>query len=718
MLDNNVNQNQQIAYQALQAGLPEANQVPMEAAIQANPELLKENIQDSYVGSRVSETTEDPKAMLKTGLLAIPLWFLNAQLMDKFAKKSRGNYEDTIQYKIGNYGDKIANTVTESKFGKSNFAQSLNKRYHSIKDFLKTKIVDKSRILKAFAYTPSRPELDMFIGQYEGIQGMQLFDYPQHIENFCKPRNHIADLDCYGATKEEIAAFETQLKSIPKEGHKAFIQEAEYKTLLKHSKDPTEAARLASQWADKSKRASILQDLKAFEGGYKNFADMNLAKEKTAQNMAKILDATLSANKDMFARIWGTKSSARGRASLKLFGREVFARETANKLAAEFGNDLYKPEYTEIRNILQKHGYLDKLPKTYFGRFFNKYAHFTLEATTNRVAGGKFLAVVQAAYLADVIYKSLTQKGGMSEKAKSFAERFAEMLSFFICMPFALQLMHKVGGLQYAGLTKEQVAKYREHLKIHNEKAMNGEFASKEAWKASKDSLKKELNAGVKNPITKLFKRGGRIITVGLEQIRPYDKKSIGVVKDGKTTFRKGVLAKIKDLFHHPKFGIKQMAGYPMRIALGMFILLPMFNKLAVKTSHLIFGKPKHSLLDEGKEAQQTEKSTQTKTELPPQLQKTQSIGPVEYDQYGRSKTNMLNKYRNGQAIQGYQNTQNYNSTITSQQTTNPQEPVRTYVPSPVGVVLNGQEDLTAAEAAMKRADTAEEQALQALKMN
>ena len=139
MLDNNVNQNQQIAYQALQAGLPEANQVPMEAAIQANPELLKENIQDSYVGSRVSETTEDPKAMLKTGLLAIPLWFLNAQLMDKFAKKSRGNYEDTIQYKIGNYGDKIANTVTESKFGKSNFAQSLNKRYHSIKDFLKTK---------------------------------------------------------------------------------------------------------------------------------------------------------------------------------------------------------------------------------------------------------------------------------------------------------------------------------------------------------------------------------------------------------------------------------------------------------------------------------------------------------------------------------------------------------------------------------------------------
>ena len=64
-------------------------------------------------------------------------------------------------------------------------------------------------------------------------------------------------------------------------------------------------------------------------------------------------------------------------------------------------------------------------------------------------------------------------------------------------MPLAIQLMHRVGGLQYAGMTKDQVEKYRQHLKIHNDKAMAGGFADKSAWKASKDALKTELNAGV-----------------------------------------------------------------------------------------------------------------------------------------------------------------------------------------------------------------------------
>ena len=172
--------------------------------------------------------------------------------------------------------------------------------------------------------------------------------------------------------------------------------------------------------------------------------------------------------------------------------------------------------------------------------------------------------------------------------------------------------MHRVGGLQYAGMTKEQVEQYRQHLKIHNDKAMAGGFADKSAWKASKDALKTELNAGVKNPITKLFKRIGRIVTVGLEQIRPYDKKAVT---------RNGIVDKIKDLFRHPKFGIKQMAGYPMRIILGMMVILPFLSKIAVKGSHLLFGKPQNSVLDEGKEDKKQAQAINQQLQLPPQLQ-------------------------------------------------------------------------------------------------
>ena len=246
-------------------------------------------------------------------------------------------------------------------------------------------------------------------------------------------------------------------------------------------------------------------------------------------------------------------------------------------------------------------------------------------------------------------------------------------------------------------------------------------FKDKAAWKASKDNLKQMLNAGVKNPITKLFKAVGRIVTVGLEQIRPYDKKDIAdIAKDGTKTYRKGVFSKIKDLFRHPKFGMKQMAGYPMRIILGMMIILPFLSKIAVKGSHLVFGKPKKSVLDEGKEPEQNAQLNQ-QTQIPPQLQQQQVQQPQNISKptqannapVNNSPTNLLNQYKNGTAQSSSQAQTNINNNQ------NPQEPVRTYIPSPVGVQLQpGNEDLTSADVALKRADSAEQLALQTLKMN
>ena len=359
---------------------------------------------------------------------------------------------------------------------------------------------------------------------------------------------------------------------------------------------------------------------------------------------------------------------------------------------------------------MKKTGLDKKIPKSMLGKFLAKYNNLVLEGATNRVAGGKFVALMQAAYLADVLYKT-AKVDGASEKVKTFAERFTEMIAFFVAMPFAIQLMHRVGGLQYAGMTKEQVEKYRQHLKIHNDKAMAGGFADKSAWKASKDALKTELNAGVKNPITKLFKRIGRIVTVGLEQIRPYDSKAVT---------RNGIGDKIKDLFRHPKFGMKQMAGYPMRIILGMMVILPFLSKIAVKGSHLLFGKPKNSVLDEGKEDKTQTQAINQEPQLPPQLQQplnqpqqtTTTTTTTRTNQNSNiSPSNLLNPYKNGST-----------TTTTTKSSSNlenkPQEPVRTYIPSPVGVQIQNKEDLTAADAAMRRADLAEQQALQTLKMN
>ena len=77
-----------------------------------------------------------------------------------------------------------------------------------------------------------------------------------------------------------------------------------------------------------------------------------------------------------------------------------------------------------------------------------------------------------------------------------------------------------------------------------------------------------------------------------------------------------------------------------------------------------------------------------------------------------QSPTNLLNKYKN-----------NTTTTVTQQKESNNQsnnEPVRTYIPSPMGVQLTNKtgEDLTAANDALHRADIAEQEALKTLKMN
>ena len=307
---------------------------------------------------------------------------------------------------------------------------------------------------------------------------------------------------------------------------------------------------------------------------------------------------------------------------------------------------------------------------------------------------------------------------GVSEKFKSFAERFTEMVAFFVAMPVAIKLMHSIGGLQYAGMgktpeeMKKAVEAYRAHLNAHNMKAMSGKFANKAEWKASKKALQKELNAGVRNPFTKLLKKIGRIVTVGLEQIRPYDKTDIGVMKDGVKTYRKGIMSKIKDLFRHPKFGIKQMAGYPVRIILGMMIILPFLSKLAVKGSHLIFGKPKNSLLDEGKEPEQVKNNNQTQIpqQLQPQPVQQTTTTQITTSKQEQSSSNLLDRYKNNNTTTTVQ---------TVKQQNNPQEPVRTYIPSPVGVqIVNQREDTSSADQAMMRADNAAKLAMQTLKMN
>ena len=73
MLDNNIyNKQQKLQFKAVSPQQAGQSQVAMQAV---NPELLKENVQDSYVANRIGETADDPKGMLYTAALTVPTWF-------------------------------------------------------------------------------------------------------------------------------------------------------------------------------------------------------------------------------------------------------------------------------------------------------------------------------------------------------------------------------------------------------------------------------------------------------------------------------------------------------------------------------------------------------------------------------------------------------------------------------------------------------------------
>lgn len=697
-----------------------------------DPEKLKQNIQDSYVASRLGQL-EDINP-IQQAAVAVPVWYGLAQSMDKFAEKCRGSYADTIQYRMGAFGDRVSEGVSNSKFGKSGFANWLRNTYHSSAQSVK-KFLNKSAVFRAFDKTPSKPELPIVLGQANGMKGALLFDYPQIAENFMKPLKYAEDLDCYGASADDIKRVKDLLKGVTATGkagdaaRRAILEAEEFRLL---SPDKADDVINAFKSMESGARIARLKDLKAQAIGFADNTTFEVIKKDIHAHLDDIIAACKKAKTGVYSKIDVHDNSTLNKVWGHLFGRKVQFSEMANKLIGSKGLD--NPHH-----------------RTKLGKLLPKYANLFLEGATNRVAGGKLVAIMQAWFVAEAIIR--TAQADKGDKLRTFTERLTELIGFFIFMPAAIQLMHKLGGMQYAGMTPEAVAKYRQAVKEFNAKVASGLFAgNKSAYKAERKVLAEQLKGGTKNPIAKLCKKVGRIISVGLEQVRPYTKHAV----EG------GFKGRIKDFFRNPKYWLKQCAGYPMRIVLAMFMIMPFLNKIGIKVSHAIFGKPKHSVLDDGKE-KKPEMTEQQQQELLKMLQEAQkqqqqtnqpfvsNNSPTNLlNQYkpqpvvNNSPTNLLNMYKNGNP---YQNSMTTAAPVNPSQQAAPQaasvsepEPVRTYIPSPEPVkiteekpaeeplrnyvpspapaqISNANQDTTPADKALRKSEALEREALEMLSM-
>ena len=376
-----------------------------------------------------------------------------------------------------------------------------------------------------------------------------------------------------------------------------------------------------------------------------------------------------------------------------------------------------------------------------------------MEGTTNRFAGGKFAVLMQAMIFGDMIVNTI--KAPKGEKGKTFAERFTNDFAYFLCAPFGLQLFHKLAGAGlYAGMSKDEVAQWRADRRDFDRRVKAGQLSRKGDYINEKEALLNRLRAGRKNIFSKVYGRIAEIADVGLEQLRGYHKNAV----------KPGFWGAVKDFFVNPKYYLKNVAGYPMRIILIMGLLMPPLAKAATKVAHLIFGRPTHSVLDD-EEPADDEKQKQEMEDVLRQLEAQKQAQAAQQPIVHSSPTNLLNQYIDKQtqnAIAEAQNQANNvqqqgvnaqqqvnnaqqqaagaqspatspsvqqpsqnvtgdtNTYVPSPQAAtvnnNPQEPVRTYVPSPTPVILQAP-DTSKADAALLNADAAEKLARQTLSM-
>ena len=555
-----------------------------------------ETATDSYIGQRVTSFSDiDP---IKQFGVTIPTWIVLNQIMERYNNKCNGAYDTSIVSKYGKLGDKISKILFENPVGKV-----VKKGANSVKNLFTRVFYKNSALMQAFNTTPAVPELNLVKNQLGGMKDILPRDIITLTDDFLQPTTCVKDLDYLGATQSHIAnAEKAYAKLSTPQGKKLFLETEEFKLL---SKKATPQQINAFKNSTDAQRANILKELKITKGlKFNSVSEYELIKQAPEKHLQKILDALKKTDKNIFVRNKYSDKNGLTKLMGEVTGRKVPLSQLYNKLYATMGGN----------------------HKTVLGRGMAKLSNPILEGATNRIAGGKFAALLHAFFLAEVLIRANRQEG-LDNKFKSFMERFAELIGFFIFMPPSLRLTYKSCGLKYAGMTPQQVEAYRAAVEEFNKHVVNHDW-TKQVYKQKYKELMSKFRPKTKNPFVWLGRKIGDIMSVGLEQVRPYSRKAVQTVDlalpnlmQNPRQYLANIPKRLKDIAINPKYWFKQALGYPIRFAIPMIVLVPFFNKILVKGVNGIFGKPKEgALLDEGKEEkEQAKMSGEIQQTLTPQ---------------------------------------------------------------------------------------------------
>ena len=665
---------------------PSYTQPPMQGT---GSEQIRQSVDNSYLANRAKASGDaTPEQLLPFWLAS---WYGLGQLMDKFNPLCRGEYKDSILGKIGGWGDKVS---TETRVGRGieNGLQWIDNKT--------TALAKKNKIVNALKNYSTRPEWSFAKTPGAGVHGFLATDTEQLFENFLNPltnrqvksplfgiplsakSNYYQGLEQYGnITQQEINNFVKSLKGKTFAEKTLALQKKELELL---GANADIVAKIEGKTGLKGLE-KLAKSLKVKKLGFKSIREFNELKGKFLDNPDKIMKALENADKKIKFSVWRGNDNILGKIKSHLIGRIATPQEYLNKYKAVLGK-----------------GNTSRL-----GRFLPASLGWLTEGTTSRFAGGKLAVAMQSYFLADMLYHTI--KAPKGEKTKTFAERFVNDFTYFMAMTFGIKAMHKVGGLKYLGIKdKAGIEAYRKGVEAFKAKHAAGLLNNKKAYKFAQKRLDVLLGKqNVKGFFNKLFFKVGKLINLGNERIPAYKSTS----KYNLNWLRKCANGNI--------------LGVPLRFAIPMLVISPFLAKLTTKTVHKIFGKPTNSVLDEDKEPEEVKATQQTQPQNNniPVVNKPQQP-PRNPNQYADS--NLIKQRTN--AINGQQQVNNVNPQQATPNATNPnvaqptkeneeKEPVRTYIPSPVGMVPQTP-DMSGINQAMSQADAAEKYANSVLKMS
>ncbi len=532
------------------------------------PKTFKETLKEMDPMGNITPFFEHPIAVIAT-------WLGLGVGIDAYAKANRGKYEGTLVRKAAHLGDRIE----QSKFIQSKPSQVVLDGFRYIKG-LGSKALENSAVLRAMRYTPSMPEWAFVKSAMMNQKQEVVQDFIKIVDTLKLDTAEAISMCTKGNTIDITEAEKEMLKKVFKVQDISTISDDKVinQVLLKRlGRSQAEINKIHSlgDAAGQATKREILKDLGLTVEDIKN-----IKLDDSGKYISKVQEAVGRVKGRV--RIGAGQYKTLGPYLSRPFSRSIGCDEVFNKLNS-----------------------MSEGAKTGTGRALSKIMQMTHRGFT--WGGGKLAALLFISPMLVEVGKNV-MKADNSEKVSTAANGFVESISWVFTFPLALKLMHSVGGIQYAGMTKDQVEQIREIRKAFNKKNAELGFKTKAEYDKAREIAQKQIDKIGKidkpqNLFTKILKKAARFMTVDLGRFDGYKESSF--VKTWGWNKIKGLP--------------RNLVGVPMRFAIWMGISGVLGTMLS-KGVQSIFGKYRDQMKEDEKIANKKQQKEYLKADLDERL--------------------------------------------------------------------------------------------------